>query len=206
MTQGTPEWHEKRRGLATASAFKDALAKIKSGEAAARRNYRTQLVVERLTGVVAPSYENDAMRHGKESEPFARIAYEAKTGRMVQEVDFIKHETLAAGCSPDGLINDDGGVEIKCPYQSAVHIETLLNGMPPEHIPQIQGSMWITGRKWWDFVSYDPRLPEDLQLYIERVNRDEKYIENLHSEVKTFLGEVDSMLAQLVALRHKQAA
>lgn len=196
MQQGSPEWFAERCGRATASRFGDVLAVIKSGEAADRKNYKAQLVCERMTGVPAESFESAPMRWGTETEPFARIAYEATTGNIVQEVGFIRHPTLMAGASPDGLIGEDGAVEIKCP-NSATHIETILKGMPAKHTAQIQGQLWISGRKWADFVSYDPRLPERLQLYVQRVERDESFITNLSAEVEKFLSEVDSLIEQL---------
>jgi hypothetical protein len=195
MHQGTPEWFAARCGLATASKFKDVLATIKSGEAATRRNYRAQLVCERLTGTVQESFQNEAMRWGTDNEPFARIAYEAR-GNIVQEVGFIRHASLMAGASPDGFVGDEGSIEIKCP-NTATHIDTLLNGMPPDHIPQVQGQMWIAERAWVDFVSYDPRLPENMQLYVQRIHRDEDYIKNLEKEVAKFLTEVDQTIEQL---------
>lgn len=195
MQQGTQEWFQARCGLATASRFKDILATIKSGEAASRRNYRAQLVCERLTGVIQDAYQNEAMRWGTDNEPFARIAYEA-SGNIVQEIGFIKHETLMAGASPDGFVGDDGAVEIKCP-NTATHIDTLLNGMPTDHIPQVQGQMWITGRAWIDFISYDPRLPENMQLHVQRIERNEEYIKTLEKEVTKFLAEVDQTIEQL---------
>lgn len=200
MEQGSIEWFQERAGKATASRFKDIIATIKSGEAAVRRNYKAQLVVERLTGVAQETYTNAAMQYGTETEPLARIAYEFRTDNKVSEVGFIQHKELLAGCSPDGLIGTDGGVEIKCPFQSAVHIETLLNGMPKEHMAQIQGTLWITGRSWWDFVSFDPRLPAHLQLYIKRVERDSEYIENLEAEILEFLDEVSETVKRLEAL------
>lgn len=199
--QGTIEWFQARCGKATASRFKDIIATIKSGEAAVRKNYKAQLVVERLTGLAQETYTNAAMQYGTETEPQARAAYEFKTDNVVEEVGFIQHAELLAGCSPDGLIGIDGGTEIKCPYQSAVHIETLLNGMPPEHMAQIQGSMWITGRKWWDFVCYDGRLPPSLQLYVKRIERDEKYILDLETEVVKFLDEVSGLVNKLEAIK-----
>jgi putative phage-type endonuclease len=195
MQQGTQEWFQARCGLATASRFRDILATIKSGEAASRRNYRAQLVCERLTGTMQDAYQNEAMRWGTDNEPFARIAYEA-SGNIVQEVGFIKHPTLMAGASPDGLVGDDGAVEIKCP-NTATHIETLLHGMPADHIPQVQGQMWITGRAWVDFISYDPRLPEKMQLHVQRIERDEEYIKTLEKEVAKFLAEIDQTIEQL---------
>lgn len=192
MEQRTEDWFAARAGRATASNFKKVLAKVKSGEAADRRNYRAQLVVERLTGKADEGFENAAMRWGTEQEPFARIAYIAQTGNIVEEVGFIKHPTLQAGCSPDGLIGLDGGIEIKCPTK-ATHLDALkAQAMPPEHMAQVQGCMWITGRKWWDFVSYHPDFPEPLQLFITRVERDEKYIKNLEHEIIEFLACVDN--------------
>lgn len=196
MMQGSPEWYTARLGMATASRFSDVLAKIKTGEAAARKNYRAQLICERLTGVPADSFTSSAMQWGIDTEPTAREAYEAQTGELVEQVGFIRLPDLMAGCSPDGLIGSDGGVEIKCP-NTATHIDTLLKGMPAEHLPQIHGAMWITGRQWWDFVSFDPRLPERLQLYIQRVKRDDAYIKTLEAEVKAFLAETDTLVAEL---------
>lgn len=196
MMQLSPEWFAARCGRATASRFADVLSKIKTGEAASRRNYKAQLVCERLTGVPAESYTNAAMQWGIDTEPQGREAYEALTGNIVEQVAFVPHPLLMAGASPDGLIDADGGLEIKCP-NTAQHIDALLNGMPPEHIPQIQGGMWLTGRKWWDFVSFDPRMPERLQLYVQRIPRSDTYIALLEAEVRAFLGEVDELVAEL---------
>lgn len=204
MLQRSGDWLKARCGMATASRFADVLATIKTGEAASRRNYRAQLVVERMTGVPQESYQNEAMRYGTEMEPFARIAYEAASGNIVTEVGLIRHPEILAGASPDGLVEADGLVEIKVP-NTATHIDTLLNGMDPGHLPQIQGQMWITGRKWCDFVSYDPRMPEQHRFYCERVKRDDKYIQNLETEVIKFLNEVSSTIERLEA-RLRRAA
>lgn len=200
--QGTPEWAECRRGIATASGFADILATIKSGEAAARRNYRARLVVERLTGKTLSAFQTPAMRQGTEREPDARSAYEVRTGRWVKEVGFCRHDTLEAGASPDGMIEEDGGVEFKCP-ELATHLAYLrLDGMPAEYVAQVQGCLWITGRAWWDFASYSPDFPERLQLVVRRVQRDEKYIAGLALAVEVFMGEVreeESALRKLAA-------
>ncbi len=200
--QGSPEWHAARCGIATASRFSDILATIKSGEAAARRNYRARLVVERLTGKSVESFQTTAMRQGTEREPAARSAYEAQTGAWVSEVGFCRHDTMEAGASPDGLIGDDGGLEIKCP-ELATHLGYLrMAGMPPEYVAQVQGNLWITGRDWWDFVSYSPDFPEGLQLCIRRVFRDEAYIKGLELAVGLFMAEVreeESALRKLAA-------
>ena len=198
-TQRSDDWYAARCGKATASRFKDVMARLKNGAPAAdRQKYLTELVVERLTGQPVPAYENAAMRWGTEQEAAARAAYEQRTGVAVEETGFIAHDVLMAGCSPDGLVDWDGLIEIKCPYNSAVHIETLLNGMPAEHMPQVQGQMWITGREWCDFVSFDPRMPEQLQLYVQRIHADPKAIADLAFGVSAFLKEVG---AQVEALR-----
>lgn len=196
MIQGSEEWFAARLGRATASRFADLLATTKTGVSASRANYRAQLVCERMTGKAEESFESAAMKWGTENEPFARMAYEAETGLIVEETGFIQHPELMAGASPDGLVGADGGFECKCP-NTATHIETLLKGMPAKHGPQVQGCMWLTGRKWWDFVSYDPRMPEKLQLYIQRIPRDEEYIAKLAAEVSVFLSEVDQLVADL---------
>lgn len=200
MNQGTPEWLAARAGFCTASRFKDVLAKVKVGEAASRKAYRWQLVTERLTGIPCETFKNSAMEWGTTQEPWARAAYETLKGCMVDEVGFIAHPDVAmVGCSPDGLIPEDGGVEIKCPFNSVVHVETLLDGMPSEHRGQVQGAMWVSGRKWWDFVSFDPRMPERLRLYVQRIERDDEYIKTLAEEVQRFLTEVEQMQQRLEA-------
>ena len=200
IIQRSPEWFAARLGIATASRFNAVLAKIKTGESAERRNYRAQLVVERLTGKQVETYQNAAMQHGTEQEPFARMAFAANTSVIVEEVGFLRHAEIEAGCSPDGLIDEDGMIEIKCPFQTAIHIDSLKNGMPKEHGPQVQGQMWIAGRQWVDFVSYDPRMPEKLQLFVQRIQRDDEYIANLSKEVAAFMEEVKAEEAQLLKL------
>jgi YqaJ-like viral recombinase domain len=200
MIQGSPEWFAARCGRCTASRFADVLATIRSGgEAAGRRNYKAELVCERLTGIPVATFESAEMRFGREQEPYARIAYEARTGLTVLQCGFLEHADILAGASPDGLIGFEGGLEIKCPH-TATHIDTLLRGMAPEHMAQIQGGMWISARQWWDFVSYDSRMPERFQLYIRRVQRDQKYIDALEVQVRKFLNEVETMLHELEAL------
>lgn len=197
--QGTAEWLAERAGHATASRFKDVLAKIKSGEAADRAKYRMQIVTERLTGLPVETFTNTAMQHGTDMEPFAREAYETETGELVQQVGFLKHPTIAwCGASPDGFVGNDGGIEIKCPYVSTVHVETLDKGMPKAHMPQIQGVMAVSGRKWVDFVSFDPRMPEHLRLHVERIKRDDGYIEALETEIRAFLKETEALYARLM--------
>jgi putative phage-type endonuclease len=197
-TQRDADWYAARLGKATASRFKDAIAALKSGAPAqAQRDYLTELVVERLTQQPIQRFQNAAMTWGTEQEPAARAAYERITGRIVEETGFVAHDTLMAGCSPDGLVDWDGLIEIKCPWNTANHIETLLNGMPAEHIPQVQGQLWITGREWCDFVSYDPRMPAELQLHVQRIQRDEAFIADLERRVSSFLSEVGTQVEAL---------
>lgn len=197
IEQGTPEWHQLRLGKVTASRVSDVMAKIKTGESASRKNYRAELVVQRLTGLPSESFTNAAMEWGTATEPMARIAYEIAKEVLVEQVGFIDHPTIAMfGCSPDGLVHD-GMIEIKCP-NSATHIEYLTdNKAPAKYINQMQCQMAVTGRKWCDFVSFDPRLPEDLQLFVVRVERDQKYIDSMEVEVVEFLTEVEGMVNQL---------
>lgn len=201
--QGTAAWLAERAGHATASRFKDILAQIRSGEAASRRNYRVQLITERLTGIPANGYTNAAMQWGVDNEPFARMAYEAATGAVVEETGFLKHPSIPwCGASPDGLIDADGGIEIKCPFESSVHVETLIaQRMPPDHLAQVQGCLWVSGRRWWDFISYDPRMPAHLRLFVQRIQRDDVYIQRLAKEVADFLAEVEVYLTKLSQLK-----
>ena len=199
MEQRTEEWFAARLGKVTASRVADVLAKIKSGESASRKNYKMELVVQRLTNKVGESFTNAAMEWGTEQEPFARMAYEAHTGTFVKEEGFVDHPTIEGfGCSPDGIVGE-GLIEIKCPNTST-HIETVLeNKAPSKYIPQMQCQMACTGAKWCDFVSFDPRVPEDLQLLIVRVERDQEYIDAMEVEVKQFLSEVLDLFNQLKA-------
>lgn len=198
-SQSSIEWLMERCGKVTASRFKDVIAVKKNGEPTAERDkYLWEIVIERLTGKPKEHYTNDAMQYGTEQEVFARIDYEAKTGAFVTETGFIQHPSIAmCGGSPDGLIDDDGGIEIKCPYNSAIHLATWINGMPPEHMAQVQGLMWITGRQWWDFVSYDARLPAEYQVYVQRVERDEEFIANLEEKIESFQVGADALLHAL---------
>ena len=199
MEQRTEEWFAARLGKVTASRVADVLAKIKSGESASRKNYKMELVVQRLTNKQGESFTNAAMEWGTEQEPFARMAYEAYTGTFVKEEGFVDHPTIEGfGCSPDGIVGE-GLIEIKCP-NTANHIETVLeNKVPSKYIPQMQCQMACTGAKWCDFVSFDPRVPEDLQLFVVRVERDQEYIDAMEVEVKQFLSEVLDLFNQLKA-------
>lgn len=199
--QGTAAWLQERAGFATASRLADITAKIKTGEAASRANYRAELVAQRLTGQVQESFTNAAMTHGTECEPLARAAYEIKHGTIVNECGFIHHPTIGwSGASPDGLIDDDGLIEIKCP-NTATHIDYLLKGVvPAKYQPQMLWQMACTGRKWCDFASYDPRMPEALQLFVVRFHRDDERIKEAETEVIAFLAEVQQTVESLERL------
>jgi putative phage-type endonuclease len=198
MDQSSEEWFAARLGKVTASRLSDVLATIKTGEAAARANYRIELVAERLTGKSTPGFTSAAMQWGVECEPMARSEYETETGLIVTEVGFVDHPTIAmAGASPDGLVGDDGLIEIKCP-ETKTHIETLTSKKAPsKYIPQMQWQMACTGRQWVDFVSFDPRLPEHLMLEIIRVDRDQLLIDQYSEAVSIFLAEVSKTVELL---------
>jgi len=202
MEQRTDDWFAARIGKVTASRVADVVAKTKSGYSASRDNYMAQLVCERLTGKPAESFSNAAMQWGTETEPLARAAYEAKMDVLVDEVGFIDHPSIVnSGASPDGLVGIDGLIEIKCP-NTATHIDTLLSQtVPKKYADQIFWQMACTNRDWCDFVSYDPRLPPDLQLFIKRIPRDDKYIQLLEAEVIEFLTETAHKVAQLLNLK-----
>lgn len=201
MDQRSEEWFAARLGCVTASRVADVCARTKTGWGASRANYMAQLVSERLTGNRVEAFTNDAMRWGTETEPEARIAYEFYRDTTVDEASFYFHQSIAeTGASPDGLVGDDGLLELKCP-QTASHIDTLLGqSVPEKYITQMQWQMACTGRKWCDFASYDPRLPESMRLFVQRVERDDKRIAELETMVADFLNEVRT---KVDALRRK---
>ena len=198
IIQGSDEWFDARRGKVTASRIADVIAKTKSGWGAGRANYMAELVAERMTGVTAESYVNATMQRGKDLEPQARAAYEFFTDSEVIGIGIAPHPVLdQSAASPDGLVSDDGMVEIKCP-NTATHIETLLNGkIPDKYIVQMQWQMACAGRKWCDFVSFDPRMPGNLNIHIQRVERDDKRIAELENLVRVFLTETSEKVKAL---------
>jgi putative phage-type endonuclease len=204
IEQGSPEWFAQRLGKVTASRVADVIAKTKTGYSTSRENYMAQLVCERLTGTVAESYTNAAMQWGTDNEPLARAAYEAYADVLVDEVAMITHPRISmAGASPDGLVGDDGLVEIKCP-NTATHIDTLLTQtVPGKYVTQMQWQMACTGRQWCDFVSFDPRMPKELQLFVRHIPRDDAYIAMLEKEVLFFLEELDEKVNKLNDLKGK---
>lgn len=198
VEQGTPEWFAARLGNVTASRVSDVIAKTKSGYSASRENYMAQLICERMTNTVAESYTNAAMQWGTETEPLARAAYESIADVLVDEVGYVQHPRIErAGASPDGLIGLFGLLEIKCP-NTATHIDTLITEqVPTKYITQMQWQMVCTGRAWCDFVSFDPRLPNGLQVFVKRVKFDTEYAATLEIEVVKFLAELDTKISKL---------
>ena len=202
MEQLSQEWFEARLGKVTASRVSDVLATIKSGEAASRKNYKLQLVTERLTNKKIDSYTNQAMQDGIDREPIAREIYEKLKEVKVQEVGFVQHHRIEhAGASPDGLVGDDGIIEIKCPIETTHTTNLLERKLPSKYKPQVQFQLSTTGRKWCDFISYNPNFEPRLQLIVIRVERDDEYIEMLEFEILKFLAEVELMINQLQGIK-----
>lgn len=192
IEQGTEAWHQLRLGKVTASRVADILAQTRTGPSASRQNYLIELALQRSTGTIEPSYTNAAMEWGTQTEPQARVAYEVETGNFVDQVAFIDHPTIAwFGCSPDGLVGNEGLIEIKC-ANSATHWEYFKAKKPPQkYVIQMQTQMAVTGRKYCDFVSFDPRMPERSKLLIVRIDRDDAFIAEIEEKVKQFLSEVE---------------
>jgi putative phage-type endonuclease len=201
IEQGSEAWFAMRLGCATASRIVDIMAKTKTGPSASRVGYAAQLVAERLTGNVEPSFSNAAMAWGTATEPHARNAYSFRQDVDVAQVGFIPHPTIMhSGASPDGMIGDDGMLEIKCP-NTATHVDTLLRGtVPAKYVVQMQWQLACTGRAYCDFASYDPRLPETMRLFVRRVPRDAEHIATLEAGVAEFLAEI---AATIDALRNR---
>lgn len=204
VEQGSEAWREMRRGILTASCFKHVIAVSKRDDATpleARMRYMRQLAFERISGIPIHEIHGRSLAWGKTHEGSARAEYEIRTGMLCEQADFILHPEIPfVGCSPDALIETSGGLEIKCPYNEPVHIGTWINGMPEEHIPQVQGCMFVTGREWWDFLSFDARLGNcDLALYRQRIYRDDIYIRKLESALWQFEAELQLLVDTLKA-------
>jgi putative phage-type endonuclease len=202
IEQGSIEWHAQRVGKVTASRVADVIAKTKTGWGASRGNYMAELVAERLTGVPAVGFTNAAMQWGTDTEPQARAAYEFFTDATVDLAPFVDHPSVPySGASPDGYVGADGLIEIKCP-NTATHIETLLYGdmgVAAKYVTQMQWQMACTGRQWCDFVSFDPRMPGNMQLFLRRIPRDDTEISRLEGEVRAFLVELAAKVDALTA-------
>jgi len=198
MEQRTDEWFKARLGKVTASKVSDVLAKIKSGEAAVRRNYKMQLATERLTNQKTDTYINQAMQDGIDREDTAREIYEIVRDIKVEQVGFIDHPTIKmAGASPDGLLPDNGVLEIKCPIETTHTTNLLERKLPSRYISQVQWQIACTGAEYANFVSYNPNFEPKLQLMFIEVERNNEYIEMLEEEVSTFLLEVDEVVKTL---------
>ncbi len=198
IKQGSDEWHAVRLGRVTASRVSDVVARVKTGWGASRATYMAQLIAERLTGVPCETFTNAAMAHGVATEPEARAAYSFRADAEVTEVGFVEHPAISmAGASPDGFVHPDGLLEIKCPTIST-HIETLLGGkVPDKYVMQCLFQMACTGRAWCDYISYDPRMPEHMRLFVKRIPRDDDRIAQLEKDVLGFLSELDDKLDNL---------
>lgn len=207
IIQRSPEWYAERCGKITGSRVADIMRKTKSGYSATRKNYLAEIVIGRLTGQPADSYTSPAMQWGIDHEDEAAEMYSALTFNDCEKTGFVNHPDIpSCGVSPDRLIGVDGLVEIKCP-NTATHIETLITGeIDKDYIVQMQMQMSCTGRKWCDFVSYDPRLPGDLKIFIKRVNRDNEFIADMESEIVKFLAEVDDTVERLLHIAEKKSA
>ena len=208
MSQRDPSWFAMRSGRFTGSRFAKLMAKTKSGPSASRKNLIAELVVERITGQCVTGYTNAAMQRGIELEPDARSAYEMLAGVFVEEIDFIVHPKFDfCGVSPDGLIDADRMVELKCPDAMGKHLDALQNGShADEYMWQIQGQLWVAGREWNDAVSYDPRWPMPMDLAVKRVHRDEKMIAELEAECIAANEEVNEIVKKLTVEQMKEAA
>lgn len=203
IEQRSEQWFAARCGSLGASQIADAISKSKDGKAfgSTSANLRAKLVVERITGIQEDSFKTAAIQHGIDSEEAARLAYEAHTGAFVTEVGLYKHPAIeGTHASPDGLVGDDGLIEIKCP-NSATHIDTLkTEKVPTKYLYQMQWQMRCTDRQWCDYVSFDPRLPENLRLFVKRIPRDDALLAKLEAEVMLFLKGVDDDVATLQSM------
>lgn len=197
--QRTEQWQMDRAGKLTASVFADIIGMTKAGKPTAERAKLMRLkAFERLAGIPKHEVGARALAWGKDLEQAATEAYEIDTGNIVETTGFLLHpEHDFIGCSPDGLVAADGGIEMKCPHDEQVHVQTWLEGMPPDHIPQVQGCMLVTGRQWWDFISYDPRQAPALRLYVQRIPRDEEYCQKLLVGLLQFEAELRAMVDTL---------
>ena len=196
--QGTLEWFNARLGRVTGSKAGDAIAMTKTGESQKRKDYKVQLLAERLTGQVADNFVSKDMVWGTEQEPFARMAYESRFGLLVRETGFLAADEHHIGASLDGDVNGfEGIIEIKCP-RTSTHIKWMLDArLPDDHAPQVLHNMWVSGAAWCDFISYDPRLPEPMQLFVHRVHRDDAAIKQHADQIFKFLAELDELQQQL---------
>lgn len=202
--QRNEQWHNDRLGIPTASRYKDVLTKPKTKAdqeagilSQTAKSYALDIIAERLTGE-RKEFSTAATDWGNYNEPFAIDYYQEITGNSIMECGFVKHPSVATGASPDGLIGLDGGIEIKCPYNTSIHLNNALSGeVPPEYYAQIQGQIWVCGLDWVDFVSFDPRITGKARMSIVRVERDNKFILNLSNQIKNFNEKLNNMFETL---------
>lgn len=197
--QGSPEWHQARCGKITASRFKDVMTNARGGEGWSKTalSYADEIIGEILT-LDYKNIEAASLDWGTENEPLAIEAYELFADTFVVPSGLVLlNEKSIIGGSPDGLVDSDGIIEVKCPYNPANHVKTLRCGMPREHIPQIQGNMYVTEREWCDFISFDPRIDGKGRLYVERVERDEMYIKKLSDRLSAFRELIEKTLISI---------
>jgi putative phage-type endonuclease len=204
IEQGSEAWKLLKVGKVSASRMADLLAKTKSGASASRAKYMAQLLCERMTGQPTEFFTTVAMQRGTEIEPIARAAYEAENLTSVEQVAWVEHPTIPmAGCSPDGLVGEHGLIEIKC-KEIHNHLDSILNDrIDPDHQAQMMWQMCVTGRQWCDYVCFDDRAPEGLQLFVKRLHRDEEKIKQMEDEVRTFLKDLESMIQKLNEIKEK---
>ena len=203
FAQGSPEWLRSRIGIVSASRFKDVLTepKSKADKEAGNLSTTAETYLYELVSMIltddAPNFSSAATDWGHENEPLARIEYSMMTDNSVVEAGIFFRDNQKVGASPDGLVDDDGMIEIKCPLNTVNHVRTVVAGdMPKEHMPQVQGNLWINGREWCDFISFDPRIEGDGRLFVKRIYRDETYIKNLERRVMAFIQKLDSVLLE----------
>jgi len=200
IEQGSADWHSLRLGKITASRVKDVLSKGRgTTPSKLSETYMIELLAERLTGEAKPFFENDAMRWGTETEPQARAMYELRSGNTVEEVAFVKHNEFI-GVSPDGFIGDDGLLEIKSPNTTTQLKRAFSEGYSSDYKAQIQCQLWVTERKWCDFVSFDPRLDCGASYLIERVYRDEEYIDTMKEKTYQFVDKMNAMMETILLI------
>jgi len=204
IEQGSEAWKLLKVGKVSASRMADLLAKTKSGASASRAKYMAQLLCERMTGQPTEFFTTAAMQRGTEIEPIARAAYEAENLTSVEQIAWVEHPTIPfSGCSPDGLVGEHGLIEIKC-KEIHNHLDSILNDrIDPDHQAQMMWQMCVTGRQWCDYVCFDDRAPEGLQLFVKRLHRDEEKIKNMEDEVRTFLKDLENMIQKLNEIKEK---
>ena len=197
MEQGSDEWLSLRLGKVTASRMKDVLSKGRgTAPSKTAETYMMELLAERLTGESKPFFENDAMKWGTETEPQARFMYELKSGNKVEEVAFIELDE-SIGVSPDGLIGDDGMIEIKCPTTITQIKRALTDNYSKDYYEQIQMQLWVAERQWCDFLSFDPRLDVDAGYLLQRVERDEDFIADMKEKTALFIIKMNGFYSKL---------